>query len=315
MDELAGTYIALTKMEFSWLEQDTNRARYFAASHINLLLEITERQILANADNKKIAAYIEKHPQEVERLYHDYWQAKDNYQKLLQQPSTAVLRNYPQSTLHTQPYIRLEAQHKKNAQLAGRMGVDTREVINLFNRVKEENDNLRYGTKPGEFGIIERIHHDHMQAWYTDASEKLTRWREACECIGNDRIAMLVPAYEALPVYDKNSKAAFLARLESENHWLLGLAELDEHAAKLREFFFASLGEQNLHLYQQAVHSQSAVVEEYDSLNSDAIKLFKLIQGYKGRRVPHKIYRNFSTCLAVRFRLCLKKFRLLSRHR
>ncbi|WP_064609573.1 toxin VasX [Photobacterium sp. J15] len=282
MNELAGAYIAMTAQEIEWLEKDENRAKYFAASHINLLIEVTERHLLANSSNKKISEYIQNNPDKAEEYFYDYRQAMKAYEEDKHQASSAALSRAPQHFRRSRAYINLEQEKKRIVQLAKNIGVKPKEIFSLFNRTIRQNNTLRNGDTSGKRGVLERIRHDEMQAWYADACEKVTLWLEEREKICADRTDFLPIAYKALPVYDKENVETFKMRLAAENHWLVGLTEFDEHLSQQCKFFFHSLGEQNLHLEYVKNEKQLAVVEDYDSLTSDAIKLYQLKKGKDG---------------------------------
>lgn len=282
MNELAGAYIAMTAQEIEWLEKDENRAKYFAASHINLLIEVTERHLLANSSNKKISEYIQNNPDKAEEYFYDYRQAMKAYEEDKHQASSAALSRAPQHFRRSRAYINLEQEKQRIVQLAKNIGVKPKEIFSLFNRTIRQNNTLRNGDTSGKRGVLERIRHDEMQAWYADACEKVTLWLEEREKICADRTDYLPIAYKALPVYDKENVETFKMRLAAENHWLVGLTEFDEHLSQQCKFFFHSLGEQNLHLEYVKNEKQLAVVEDYDSLTSDAIKLYQLKKGKDG---------------------------------
>ncbi|MBD0787092.1 hypothetical protein HUO09_12125 [Vibrio sp. Y2-5] len=255
MTELASCDISINNMEVDWFEQDNNRAKYFAASQIKLLIEIGEQQFNANTNNGKLTQYISVHEQDLKERFIAYQQAKKLYWNLVADKTSAPHSRYSLSvdSIQSSPeFENYQQQRLLNNQMAQDIGITQTELESFFHQVKKDNDKLvegEFGGWLGDRGILARIEYDEMENWYRDAQSNINQWRQLTDMIENDRVSVLPFAYDVIPVFDKENKDAFVARLLSENHWLENLAEDEENKKIVRDFFYASVGEQNLHTY------------------------------------------------------------------
>lgn len=253
MSELACSYINISNQEIEWLKEDNNDAKYFAASQIKILTTITEQTFSNDNLSDKYHTYLKDNFNEVFTRYNEYHKAKEaknRFNQVLLSKQRHVSLNGSE-VLNSNEYINFQNQMQKIRELAVKMDIEleSQELVAIFDQVKSQHDDLLEGASLGSRGILDRIEHEQMETWFNDAKEKIKRWREQTDNIEQDRVATLKYAYDSIPVFDKENKDYFLARLETENLWLANLAETDENKAKVKEFFFASLGEQNLQTF------------------------------------------------------------------
>jgi len=281
MTELASSYIGITGMEQRWFEQDNNKAKYFAASQITLLMKVGGDQFKASTRNKLIAACIDTDLDALKQRYLAYTHASEEYWHFVSShvPKLSYVTNmdeiYESRELKT-----YQQEQEKNAKFASEHQIASDDLTQFFKRIKQENRDLLQGEwngLTGDRGILDRIRADEMQNWYDEAQKKITRWRAQTDQLDNDRVAMLAPAYDALPVFDKENKKTLLARLKLENHWLVSLAEQDHNRDKARDFFFASLGEQNLHTFISDQDNVATLVKHDASYHKLMAELVTLI--------------------------------------
>jgi hypothetical protein len=285
--ELASAYLGITNMEHSWFEQDNHRAKYFAAEQIKLLMEIGERQFKANSDNKAITACIDSHLEALKQRYLDYTEAYDNYWELVKKQTngpdnTIMLR---MDTLYDSDELKhYQTEQIKNSEFAQQYSIDPTALDQFFTRVRQENKALldgKWAGLTGDRGILDRIDDDAMEHWYFDAQRKLALWREQTDIVNTDRGEMLEAAYAALPVFDKENKETLLARLQLENHWLINIDDVAALNSKVRDFWFADIGEQNLHTFisnQDSIATLAKHDVDAKELADDFVKL----RGIKG---------------------------------
>lgn len=253
--ELASSYISIANMEQTWFDQDNNRAKYFAAEQIKLLMEIGERQFKSNSDNKVISACIDSNLDEMKQRYLEYTEAYESYWDLVKKQTNGSDGNrmLRMDTLYDSDELRnYQSEKLKNSEFAKKHLIEPSALDQFFTRVRQENKALlegKWAGLTGDRGILDRIDDDAMEHWYFDAQRKLAQWREQTEIVNLDRGKMLEPAYAALPVFDKENKETLLARLQLENHWLINIDDVAALNSKVRDFLFADIGEQNLHTF------------------------------------------------------------------
>lgn len=254
MTELSSCNIRLNKIEAEWFNQDDNRAKYFAASQIKLLIEVGERYFNANTNNEKLKKYIESNLKDIKERFHYFHDADKAYWDFVRS-KTAGYANYSLSveSLQNSPeYKEYQRQRLLNYKMAQYIGITQNELEAFFRQVKKQNDKVVKGEFDGwlgDRGILARIEHDEMEEWFKFTHRKIDAWRQQTDIIERDQNAVRPFAYDVIAVFDKENKDAFVARLIHENHWLEISPEHSDHLETLRDFFFGTIGEQNLHTF------------------------------------------------------------------
>lgn len=254
MTELSSCNIHLNKIEAEWFNQDDNRAKYFAASQIKLLIEVGERYFNANTNNEKLKKYIESNLKDIKERFHYFHDADKAYWDFVRS-KTAGYAHYSLSveSLQNSPeYKEYQKQRVLNYKMAQNIGITQNELEAFFRHVKKQNDKVVKGEFDGwlgDRGILARIEHDEMEEWFKFTHRKIDAWRQQTDIIERDQNAVRPFAYDVIAVFDKENKDAFVARLIHENHWLEISPEHSDHLETLRDFFFGTIGEQNLHTF------------------------------------------------------------------
>lgn len=286
MTELSDCDISINNMEAEWFEQDNNRAKYFAASQIKLLIEVGEQQFNANTNNEKLKQYISTHEQDLKERFIAYQQAKKSYWELVADKTNTPRSRYSLSvdSIQSAPeFENYQQQRLLNNQMAQDIGITQTELESFFHQVKKNNDKVvegEFGGWLGDRGILARIEHDEMENWYRDAQSNIDRWHKQTDIIENDRVVVLPFAYDVIPVFDKENKDAFVARLLRENHWLENLADDEENKKTVRDFFYASVGEQNLHTYVSNSEHIGTIEAKYNDWK-EWVKYIPPVKGIK----------------------------------
>ncbi|RQW65019.1 toxin VasX [Vibrio viridaestus] len=285
--ELASSYLSLSQQEQLWFSKDNNKAKYFAASQIKTLMEIGARQFKANTNNKDIVRCVDNHLDDIKQRYLDYTKASDDYWDYIKNQTVGVTYSVNLDAIYDSDACKAYLNEKqKNIDFAKEHGIDPGELEQFFKRVKQENRTLLEGKwegLTGDRGILDRIRSDEMNSWYDDAQKRIKIWREQTELVDTDRANMLESAYGALPVFDKENKDDFLARLKLENHWLINLGEVDKNREKVRKFYFELLGEQNLHIFKSDKKDFVTLVQHDISMTellNDIVKLKEINDNY-----------------------------------
>ncbi|EKO3430271.1 hypothetical protein NTH35_001813 [Vibrio fluvialis] len=254
MTDLSSCNIRLNKIEEEWFSQDDNRAKYFAASQIKLIIEVGERYFNANTNNKKLKNHIESNLKEIKERFHCFHDADKAYWDFVRS-KTAGHAHYSLSveSLQNSPeYKEYQKQRLLNYKMAQNIGITQNELEAFFRQVKKQNDKVVKGEFDGwlgDRGILARIEHYEMEEWFKSTQRKIDAWRQQTDIIERDQSAVRPFAYDVIAVFDKESKDAFVARLIHENHWLEISPEHLDHLETLRDFFFGTIGEQNLHTF------------------------------------------------------------------
>ncbi|EKO3481969.1 hypothetical protein M0358_002071 [Vibrio fluvialis] len=283
MTELSSCNVRLNKIEAEWFSQDDNRAKYFAASQIKLLIEVGERYFNANTNNEKLRKYIESNLKDIKDRFHCFHDADKAYWDFVRS-KTAGHAHYSLSveSLQNSPeYKEYQKQRLLNYKMAQNIGITQNELEAFFRQVKKQNDKVVKGEFDGwlgDRGILARIEHDEMEEWFKSTQRKIDAWRQQTDIIERDQSAVRPFAYDVIAVFDKENKDAFVARLIHENHWLEISPEHSDHLETLRDFFFGTIGEQNLHTF----FSNSDKIGTIDNKYSDGKEWLQYLAPAKG---------------------------------
>ncbi|QXO15649.1 toxin VasX [Vibrio ostreae] len=177
MTELSNCDNSIINMEVEWFQQDNNRAKYFAATQIKLLIEVGERQFNANTNNEKLMNFIKADEEKLKQRFIDYTQAKKEYWSFV----TDKTRGYSQYSLDmdsietSHEFQNYQYQRQLNLEMAERIGIAQSELEFFFHQVKKENDDQvegEFGGWLGDRGILARIEYEDMEAWFSSVQKK-----------------------------------------------------------------------------------------------------------------------------------------------
>ncbi len=221
MNELSGAFISIANQQQAWFGSDENSAKYFAASQIKMLMTLQEKHFLKHSKDNTLNAYINQHFREVDERYNAYTQSYETVRnERIQKEASKSGYYYRGESLTSEAERQYAQQLTLNQALANKIGVSGKQLEKLFKQVREQQLSLLEGGM-GHRGILDRIKEDEMETWFKPAHEKIVEWQKQLEALDDDRLAMLRPAYLAMPVFDKENKEALLARLKIENHWYI----------------------------------------------------------------------------------------------
>ncbi|MGF1708948.1 toxin VasX [Enterovibrio baiacu] len=249
MNELSGAFITIANQQQTWFESDENSANYFAASQIKMLMALQEKHFLKHSQSNKLNTYIQNNYPELQQRYQAYSDSRDALIAARTAQDSANYGYYQRADfINSQAVDEYHQQIQLNQELADKIGVPRKHLDRVFQQVKKQHHSLLEGGM-GHRGILDRIKEDEMESWFGPAHEKVVSWQKQLESLDDDRLKMLVPAYQAMPVFDKENKDGLLARLQIENHWVHNLAYQQKNLPEYRRFFFEEIGEQNTQLF------------------------------------------------------------------
>ncbi|KXF82451.1 toxin VasX [Enterovibrio coralii] len=250
MNELSGAFISIANQKQVWFASDENSAKYFAASQIKMLMVLQEDHFLQHSKDDKLNTYINNNFQEVQERYDAYTSSRDALQRLTaQEDSTVYGYHFRSAALNYETADEYGRQIRLNQELADKIGVPRKHLDRVFRQVRAQHHTLLEGGM-GHRGILDRIEEEEMETWFRPSHEKVVNWQKQLESLDDDRLNMLTPAYQAMPVFDKENKDGLLARLRIENHWAYNLAFQEKNLPAYRRFFFEEIGEQNTQLFR-----------------------------------------------------------------
>lgn len=280
MTELASSFLSVVDKEEQWYEQDNNRAKYFAAVKIKALIEVGKKQFNEKARNEKINKCINNDLDNLKNIYTQYTEKQDAFHKKVQ--SKTSKGNYLVSIediRSTDEFLEFSNAEKQAKEYAAKYGIEYKELVAFFMRVKTENNNILHGKwagLTGDRGVLDRIRYDDMDKWFKSATNEINYYEDRLDQLDSDRVSMLRPAYNTIAVYDKEDEGTLLDRLKLENHWLIQLGQLEENRDTARKFFFGELGEQNLQVHTSndelvaTIEQKKVTLKELDAARKKA---------------------------------------------
>ncbi|CAM3648332.1 hypothetical protein VA7868_04627 [Vibrio aerogenes CECT 7868] len=252
--QLASAYISIVNMQNDWYEEDNNRAKHFAATQIKALIAVDKKHFKLLAQDEKIKAYADANPDKLKARYQQYADAYDEYQTYIRNYtlSHSVYTTDIEEIQENPATVQYHSEIALNKSFAeDEIGVPADALKSLFHRIILEQEKTMHGDplKFTDRGVLDRIREDEMEAWFFDAQQKIQHWSKLTDQIAKDRNQTMFAAYDVIPVFDKENQEALIARLQTENHWLSTIDKLDPELHKLMDFYFKSIGEQNLQIF------------------------------------------------------------------